>query len=35
VLNKAKKEWNQPRRKKFATVNKDERGVGDLKTTLT
>jgi hypothetical protein len=31
----AKKEWNQPRRKKFVAINKDEKGVGDLKTTLT
>jgi hypothetical protein len=30
-----KQEWNQPRRKKFVAVNKDEKGVGDLKTTLT
>ena len=30
----AKKEWNQPRRKKFVVVNKDEKGVGDLKTAL-
>ena len=28
-------EWNQPRRKKFVAVNKDEKGVGDLKTALT
>jgi hypothetical protein len=28
-------EWNQPKRKKFLTVNKDEKGVGDLKTALT
>ena len=27
-------EWNQPKRKKFVTVNKDEKGVGDLKTVL-
>ena len=31
----AKREWNQPRRKKFVAVNRDEKGVGDLKTTLT
>ena len=31
----ANREWNQPRRKKFVAVNKDEKGVGDLKTTLT
>jgi hypothetical protein len=31
----AKKEWKQPRRKKFVAINKDEKGVGDLKTTLT
>ena len=29
------REWNQPRRKKFVAVNKDEKGVGDVKTTLT
>ena len=27
--------WNQSKRKKFAAVNKDEKGVGDLKTALT
>ena len=26
----ANREWNQPRRKKFVAVNKDEKGVGDL-----
>jgi hypothetical protein len=26
---------NQPRRKKFVAVNKDDKGVEDLKTTLT
>jgi hypothetical protein len=31
----AKREWNQPRRKKFVAVNKDKKGVGDLKTALT
>jgi hypothetical protein len=31
----ANREWNQPRRKKFIVVNKDEKGVGDLKTALT
>jgi hypothetical protein len=31
----ANREWNQPRRKKFVAVNKDEKGAGDLKTTLT
>ena len=31
----ANREWNQPRRKKFVAVNKDEKGVGDLKTALT
>ena len=31
----ANREWNQPRRKNFVVVNKDEKGVGDLKTTLT
>ena len=30
----AKKQWNQTRRK-FVTVNKDEKGVGDTKTALT
>jgi hypothetical protein len=28
-------EWKQTKRKKFVIVNKDEKGVGDLKTTLT
>ena len=31
----ANREWNQPRRKKFVAVNKDEKGVGDLKSALT
>jgi hypothetical protein len=31
----ANREWKQPRRKKFVEVNKDEKGVEDLKTTLT
>jgi hypothetical protein len=31
----ANREWKQLRRKKFVVVNKDEKGVGDLKTTLT
>jgi hypothetical protein len=31
----ANRKWKQPRRKKFVAVNKDEKGVGDLKTTLT
>jgi hypothetical protein len=36
LLRKASsKEWNQPRRKKFVAVNKDEKRVGDLKTALT
>jgi hypothetical protein len=30
----ANREWNQPRKKKFVTVNKDEKGVGDLKTVI-
>ena len=30
----AYREWNQPRRKKFGAVNKDEKEVGDLKTAL-
>jgi hypothetical protein len=31
----ANKEWNQPRRKKFVAVNKDEKGVGNMKTAFT
>jgi hypothetical protein len=31
----ANRESNQPRKKKFVAVNKDEKRVGDLKTTLT
>jgi hypothetical protein len=31
----ANREWNQPRRKMFVAVNKNEKGVGDLKTSLT
>jgi hypothetical protein len=31
----ANREWNQARRKKFVAGNKDEKGVGDLKTALT
>ena len=32
LLRKASnREWNQPRRKNFVAVNKDEKGVGDLK----
>jgi hypothetical protein len=31
----ANMEWKQTKRKKFVIVNKDEKGVGDLKTTLT
>ena len=31
----ANREWNQPRRKQFVAVNKDENGVGDLNTALT
>ena len=31
----ANREWNQPRRKKFVAVNKNEKGVGNLKNTLT
>jgi hypothetical protein len=31
----ASREWKQPRRKKLVAVNKDEKGVGDLKTALT
>ena len=29
-----KEKWNQLRRKKFVAVNKDEKGVRDLKTAL-
>jgi hypothetical protein len=35
LKNAANREWNQPRRKKFVTFNKDEKGAGDLKTALT
>jgi hypothetical protein len=28
-------EWKQPRRKKLVAVNKDEKGLGDLKIALT
>ena len=35
LIKSANMEWNQPRRKKFVAVNKDEKGVGDLKTALT
>jgi hypothetical protein len=31
----ANRKWNQPKIKKFVTANKDEKGVGDLKTALT
>jgi hypothetical protein len=31
----ANREWNQLRRKNFVAINKDEKGVGDLKTALT
>jgi len=31
----ANREWNQHRRKTFVAVNEDEKGVGDLKSTLT
>ena len=30
----AHREWSQPRRKKFVAINKDEKGVGDLRTAL-
>jgi hypothetical protein len=30
----ANREWKQTRRKKFVAVNKDEKGVGNLKTAL-
>ena len=29
------REWNKPRRQNLVAVNKDEKGVGDLKTALT
>jgi hypothetical protein len=28
----ANRKWNQPRRKTFSAVNKDEKGIGDQKT---
>ena len=31
----ANREWNQPRRKKFVAVKKDEKGDRDLKLALT
>jgi hypothetical protein len=31
----ANREWNHPRRKTFVAVNKDEKGVRDLKIALT
>jgi hypothetical protein len=31
----ANRKWNQPRRKKFVAANKNEKGIGDLKTALT
>jgi hypothetical protein len=31
----ANRKWNHPRRKKFVAVNKNEKGVRDLKTALT
>jgi hypothetical protein len=31
----ASREWKQPRRKNIVTVNKDENGIGHLKTALT
>ena len=31
----ANSEWKQPRKEIFVAVNKDEKGVGDLKTALT
>jgi hypothetical protein len=35
LLRKAdNREWNQPRRKKFVAVNKNKKGVGDLKIAL-
>jgi hypothetical protein len=36
LLRKAsKREWNPPSRKKFVVVNKDEKGVDNIKTHLT
>ena len=36
LLRKAtNREWNQPKSKTFVAVNKDQKGVGDLKITLT
>jgi hypothetical protein len=35
LRNTANREWKQPRKKNFVAVNKDEKGIGDLKTTLT
>ena len=36
LLRKAdKREWSQHKRKNFVAVNKEEKGVGDLKTPLT
>jgi hypothetical protein len=35
LRNTAIREWNQPRRKKFVSVNKDEKGVEDLESGLT
>lgn len=31
----ANSEWNQPKRKKRVVLNKDVKGIGDLKTALT
>ena len=35
LRNDANREWKQPRRKKFVAVNKNQKGVGDLKAALT
>jgi hypothetical protein len=36
LLRKAtNREWNQPKSKTFVAVHKNEKGVGDLKTSLT
>jgi hypothetical protein len=36
LLRKASnRQWNQPKRKNVVAINKDEEGVGDLKTALT
>jgi hypothetical protein len=34
LKNSANREWKQLRRKKFVAVNKEKKGVGDLKSAL-